>query len=231
MKCVGVDGCRGGWYAVSADDESGTIVGREFATFAAILQWYPTAIVGVDMPIGLPDRGARRCDVEARAFLRPYRQHSVFPAPVRGVLTAETHAEATRRSHAIHQRGMSIQAFNILRKVREVDAALAPPDDRCRVFEVHPEVSFARLNSDLPMRHSKKTVTGRADRMALLHTAFPDAADRLLTNRARARVLVDDVLDALVVLWSASRIERGLAVSLPDSRDVDSEGQRMAITA
>ena len=40
------------------------------------------AIIAVDVPIGLPDSGARGCALEARQILRKPRSASVFPAPV-----------------------------------------------------------------------------------------------------------------------------------------------------
>ena len=51
-----------------------------------------------------------------------------------------------------------------------------------------------------------------------------------LAARAR-RAAVDDMLDAAVAAWSAARIVRGEARSLPDPPEVDLSGRRVAIWA
>ncbi|TIW31103.1 MAG: DUF429 domain-containing protein, partial [Mesorhizobium sp.] len=71
-------------------------------------------------------------------------------------------------------RGVSIQAFGIFAKIREIDAVLiARPELRSRVFESHPEVAFCRLNGDQAMCLPKKirgviNPAGMAERKALL---------------------------------------------------------------
>src|SRR5262249_22667826 len=52
------------------------------ATLGELLHDLPQeSLLAIDIPIGLADRGARRCDVEARRCLGPGRGSSVFPAP------------------------------------------------------------------------------------------------------------------------------------------------------
>lgn len=63
------------------------------------------AVLGVDIPIGLADEGARHCDKEARRVLGQPRASSVFPAPIRPVLAAECWEEAcTIRERAAGKR-------------------------------------------------------------------------------------------------------------------------------
>src|SRR5206468_1411244 len=52
-------------------------------------------VIGVDIPIGLPESGARPADVAARRFVGP-RASSVFTTPQRAVLEAPSYAEARR---------------------------------------------------------------------------------------------------------------------------------------
>ncbi|RWF14112.1 DUF429 domain-containing protein, partial [Mesorhizobium sp.] len=71
-------------------------------------------------------------------------------------------------------RGVSIQAFGIFAKIREIDQLLiARPELRGRVFESHPEVAFCRLNGGTAMALPKKTKgavnpAGMEERKALL---------------------------------------------------------------
>lgn len=68
------------------------------------------AAVGIDIPIGLPEVGPRRCDLEARRMIGA-RRSSVFPAPMRGLLGAATYDEAVSRAVALSGKGLSRQAF------------------------------------------------------------------------------------------------------------------------
>lgn len=163
-------------------------------------------IVAVDMPIGLPEVGSRRaCDTEARQALGP-RRSSVFPAPSRKALAARSFAETT---------GLSIQAWNLIPKVTEVDQLWEP-----RVREVSPELAFAVL-AGAPMAHPKRTAAGRAER---LHVLGLEETPRVPGAAA------DDILDALVCLLSAQRLAAGSALELGDG-SLDALGRPMTISA
>ncbi len=165
----GVDGCRGGWVGAFAHfsqrgDLQWLYLDRH-SSFAEVLEAARrVAVLAVDIPIGLldvPHPGGRGCDRLARAQLRG-RRGSVFTPPVRAALGARSHREAQRRNGT----GLSRQSFNILPRIREVDRLLTPRLQQ-RVFEAHPELAFARL-ADRPLRHSKKSAPGRAERLRLL---------------------------------------------------------------
>lgn len=230
LPIAGVDGCPAGWYAVQLRPGLREIEGTVHARFDFLLQACPApACVAVDIPIGLRESGERACDQAARERLGA-RASSVFAAPLRGVLGATSHEEASARRRAIEGKGMSIQAYNILRKVEEVDAALrAAPVQAQRVHETHPEVCFLQMNAGQPLAHGKKTAAGRALRLALLAQHFPGQAERLLDEHPRREVQADDVLDALACLWTARRLVRAQALSLPAPPPRDAFGLRMAI--
>ena len=153
---------------------------------------------GVDIPIGLAAREPRRCDREARRLLGP-RRSSVFPAPVHGVLDAPSYAEACAISRRMSGKAISTQLYNIVPKIREVDAALsARPGLQEHVFEMCPELSFAVL-AGAPMTHPKRTAAGRSERLDALRSAFGDALDGLSASPPPGAA-PDDVLDALAGL-------------------------------
>lgn len=163
---AGADGCRAGWVVIVdlGDEHTDALV---LATFDDVLA-LGADVVGIDIPIGLPTVGPRTCDVAARARLGS-RRSSVFPAPVRAVLGATDHADAVARSRAACGRGVSIQAWNLVAKIAEVDSLVVPGDP---VFEVHPELSFATL-AGAPLATRKKGREGRAERLALLAASSP----------------------------------------------------------
>ena len=119
------------------------------------------ALIAVDMPIGLPERtglGGRAAENAIRPLLGT-RQSSVFSVPSRPAIYATSYAEACQIAAASSDppRKVSKQLFNIAPKIREVDEALrAKPEIADRVFEVHPELAFWRLNGERALTEPKK---------------------------------------------------------------------------
>lgn len=79
------------------------------------------AAVGVDVPIGLPEQGPRRCDLEARRRLGRAAA-SIFHAPIRAVLDATSHREACAALRQRGEAGMTIYTWGIVPKIRQWDA-------------------------------------------------------------------------------------------------------------
>jgi predicted RNase H-like nuclease len=179
--------------------------------------------VGLDMPIGLPDAGPRASDALLRARLGP-RRSSVFATPPRPLLGCTDHAEAVARGRALDGRGISIQAFNLLPKIAQVDAAIDPGLTEA-VVEAHPESAFAEL-AGAPLASTKRSAEGRAERLALLTGPFPRSR-AALTDRLRGAA-PDDVLDAAAAAWSARRWATGTAVVLTDGA-LDGRGLPMRV--
>ena len=247
---VGVDGCKGGWIAVWPTPE-GHIV-RVFATFAILVGHFADGtLVAVDMPIGLPEfthHGGRGPEMLVRKNLGD-RQSSVFSIPSRAAVHAEPgpfastedYYRAHRRACEVARqtseppRGVSIQAFGLFPKIREIDALLiARPDLRRRVFESHPEVAFCRLNGDKAMRLPKKVKgavnpAGMAERRELLSRhGFNKSFLEMPPPRGAA---ADDFLDACVMSSVAGRIATGEATCFPDPPRMDGLGIPVAIWA
>jgi len=227
---VGVDGARSGWIAVAATPTA--LQFQVFATPTALFRSFPLATaIAVDIPMGLSDAGPRAPDSLARKFVGGKRASSIFSAPVRGILDARSQPEASRRHRDIDGRGFGAQAFGILPKIRDWDSLLRSDlSARNRIYEIHPEVSFAELNGGSGLVPGKKTPEGAQLRAKLLAHEFSAEAVRDLLDRVpRREAAPDDVLDALVALWSARRIAGGRSSSLPAVPSMDSYGLRTAI--
>ena len=130
---------------------------------------------------------------------------------------------------------MSKQLFNIAPKIREVDEALrAAPDAAARIFEVHPEVAFWRLNRERALIEPKKVKSrpyepGLALRRGLLMAAgIPEAAMNAAPPKGAG---ADDLLDALACAAIARRIHTGVALPFPNPPPRDAFGLAMAIWA
>ncbi|MCJ2134889.1 DUF429 domain-containing protein [Methylobacterium sp. J-026] len=235
---AGLDGCRGAWAGALIDlDDPARHRCALFPDVAALLDGPERPLViGIDVPIGLPDRilgGGRSADRAARARLGPGRA-SVFPMPSRAAVYAPDYeaAKAAARASSDPPFAPSIQGYNIFRYVRAVDGLLrARPELRDRVHEVHPEVAFHALNGGRPLGLPKKGPRARDGldlrRKLLAAAGLPGA---LIGLRTRG-VPEDDHLDALAALVVARDILTGRAVPLPEAPERDAYGLPVVIWA
>lgn len=237
---AGVDGCPGGWVVAFVRPSGHDTRVQVTARFGDIFSAAETpAIVAVDMPIGLPERagpGGRRAEKVVRPLLGA-RQSSVFSVPARAAIYAGDYREACRLALAISDppRKVSKQLFNIAAKIRELDEYLRANSDRvARVFEVHPELAFWRLNGERALAEPKKVKSrpyarGLALRRQILIAAgMPaDAVSSAPPKGADA----DDLIDALACAAIARRIHSDQARPFPDPPERDDFGLPMAIWA
>jgi predicted RNase H-like nuclease len=225
VQVVGVDACRAGWVAVALDE------GRPATTWVAadlaeIVSACPRAqVIAVDMPLGLAERGWRRADRLAVARLGAYRSR-LFMVPPRPVWEAGTYQDGVNLCRRLTEppAAFSRQAWGLKEKLHRANELYASLRDR--LFEVHPETSFAELNGGPPVGAAKKTWNGQMARRALL----AGASIRLPDDLAAAGVVpADDILDAAAAAWSARRIASGEASSMPSPPESGAAGLPMAI--
>jgi predicted RNase H-like nuclease len=224
---AGIDGCKEGWFCLSLDTEGRRIEATVLGSLAELDR--TLRVIAVDIPIGLPDANGREADRLARVRLGEPRRRSVFPTPIRPALLARSWEEACRITISINGRSVTKQTAAILPKIAEADAIARSASIGCRMYEVHPEVSFAEWNG-APMMHRKKSRAGRSDRQVLISSYFGSSA----FGRARAsvrgrRVAADDIADAFAALWTAERIEQGRSGRYPETQVTDSLGVPMNI--
>jgi len=237
---AGVDGCPGGWIAAFVRPGGGAGHVAIFSRFADVLAAPQTPpAVAVDIPIGLPERtgaGGRTAENAVRPLLGA-RQSSVFSVPTRAAIYESDYAEACRVALATSEppRKVSRQLFNIAPKIREVDETLrGDPAVAERVYEVHPELAFWRLNGRQALAEPKKVKSkpyppGLELRRKLLLAADLPAA--LVHARPPRGAAEDDLVDALACVAIAWRIHSGLARPYPDPPPRDAFGLPMAIWA
>ena len=235
MHLFGVDGCRGGWVIAGSDASLSRLTFTVVDDLADLFARVDAGSVGIaiDIPIGLKDDGPRACDLAARRLLGRPRGSSVFPAPCRGALTATTYRRACAASRRALGVALSIECFNIVPKIRAVDAVITPAR-QAFVREVHPELVFAILSGrGRGLTEPKRTPDGERVRMRLLRRVAPrfdPAAVR--ATLGLSRVARDDVIDAVACLVAARRIVQGKALVLPSGLvERDARGLRMEIVA
>lgn len=238
MRLAGIDGCRAGWIMASSDKGLTSIqysivgtaaIGQVIESLAA-----ESSIAAIDIPIGLAEREPRACDLAARRYLKPPRASGVFPAPCRAALPARSYLEACELNRYACGRGLSVQTFGILDRIKQVDMAMSPKLQKY-VRESHPEVVFARLHGrGHGLAESKKSQEGHRTRQYLLearlHTRLE--IDAIRHQLGRSSLAVDDLLDALACLVAAQNIAENSALVLPPGEiERDQRGLRMEIVA
>ncbi len=222
---LGVDGCAAGWVGavlVPGAPRPRVVVAPTIAELVeAVRAEVDVRVVGVDIPIGLPDTGVRAADVLARRAL-PGRASSVFTTLTRPAYLAADRAAADAVNRRLSGQGVGAQAFALRAKILEVDTWLRSRPT-VEVVEVHPEVSFATMSGTALPR--KRTAEGQQARLDVLAAAgLPRPSVLQGTGYAS-----DDVLDACAVAWTATRRAAGLSMSLPDPPEVFSDGIPAAI--
>ena len=234
---AGVDGCKSGWVAALRNlTDPGAVRFEIFPVFKDLLSLKPhLEIIAVDMPIGLPDlvppegRGPEKA---ARKQLGD-RQSSVFTVPSRTAVYETDYRQACQTALQTSQppKKVSKQCFYLFPKIREIDALMTPALE-ARVYEVHPELAFWRLNGGKEMSLPKK-VKSRANPAGL------DQRRDLLVSKGLPKAVLDqsppkgcgrdDLLDAAANSLIAERIHNGLAEPFPLAYRRDEKGLRMAI--
>jgi predicted RNase H-like nuclease len=247
---AGVDGCVGGWVVALADRHFTAIALRQINSFAELFcDGGGPSVVAVDMPIGLPEQTGPKGRTPER-LVRPLlgaRQSSVFSIPSRAAVYAGTDAEKaderTRflracdiaRATSAQGRAVAKQGFHIFPKIVDIDRVLQRrPDLRHRVFEVHPELAFWRMNGAKPLPEPKK-IKGKVNRAGielrarlLIAAGVPAATIDIALPKP---VAADDWIDALASLVVARRLARREAVSFPSPPETDRLGIPIAIWA
>ena len=230
---MGVDGCRAGWFAVALDAAGNT----EFAIYADIAGLWQAhskaAAILIDIPIGLISGAGpgRMCDAAARKVLAPRRHSTIFSPPCRQALSAQSYTEVCRINARVCGRKISIQAWGISGKIKEVDDFLeACPEARRILRETHPEICFWALAGGQPMVYNKKSAPGESERLHLLEQVCPGSRDLFKTALARyprKALGRDDILDALANAVTALHLKS--AATLPRHPPNDGRGLPMQI--
>jgi predicted RNase H-like nuclease len=230
---LGIDGCHSGWLVCRYELSTLQMSFRVFRNLGDVLNCHESAeFIAVDIPIGLRDDGQpRSCDAEARRLLTPRRSSCVFPAPPRRMLDAPNYREACKQSLRWFGRKISQQSYAIYRKTSEVDKLMDPKTQE-RVFEVHPEVCFWRINGGRALLTSKKSRKGYEERRNLLNAAcgikLPDSWKWLsILPHCPAGASRDDLVDAAVAAHVGRNKFMGTAKTLPEFPEIDDKGIRM----
>lgn len=226
---IGADGCKRGW--IIAVLYNGELILEKHPSINSIVNRYPVYDEFlIDMAIGLRDDLAKiRPDDIARKELSP-RGSTLFPIPSRSAVYAETEQEQKQANIRTLGKSLPKQTINIIPKIREMDKFLqANPEYKNRIFESHPEFSFARLKGEV-LLSKKKEFEGIEERNSILANCLPDI--HLPDLRVKAKELkcnTDDLLDAVCLVVTASLKAEGKCEIIPADPDMDETGLYMRL--
>jgi predicted RNase H-like nuclease len=167
------------------------------------------------VPMGLlASVDLRACDRQARKLLK-HRWLCVYATPSRPLLRAATFDEARDQIAELRKtrpeaKGLSLQAFGLIPKMREADDWLqAHPGAQEWLYEVHPELSFCHMAGH-PLDEKKNSRPGQQARMRLVERAFHDAPSVVESTPLTSRqARLPDLLNAYAVLYAALRVAGG----------------------
>ena len=176
------------------------------------------------------------------------RGSSVFPAPARDALLYSLkeakeltfqqlldryYESASDINKEVTGKRLPHQAFALIPKIRDVDDLLCSRDKALQIKahkiirEVHPELCFWGLNGRQPMKHNKKRLPGREERLAVLRGCWYQAQvalSEVCKLYPRKKVARDDIADAMAAALTA---RANKLKSLPEPPPEDSEGLPM----
>ena len=205
---LGIDGCKYGWICAQLKNEAVSLT-----LFGHIneVKNMDSQRIFIDIPIGLGDQfNTRTIDFKLRKLLSKKRKSSVFTPPIREALEAPTYQLGNQINKSISGKGISIQAWNIGHKIKEVNQFLSQNRFyQKKMSESHPELCFELLNNG-PLKHSKKTLSGIEERIKIINKyinissqEIRDFAKECKSDKAK----LDDIIDAIVLSLSAMRWE------------------------
>ena len=227
---IGVDGCRGGW--IAAVLINGELRLEHFDSINSIVGKYPdfNAFL-IDMVIGLRSSSTQiRPDDLVRKELKGHSS-TVFPAPCRQAVYADTEEAMKQANILALGKSLPQQTISIIPKIREIDEFLEHNNKyRNRILESHPEIAFARLKGDA-LDSKKYNYPGYLERLHILERYLPECTLFDFRNKAKElRCNLDDLLDAVCLVVTASMSEEGLCETIPSEPELDDKGLYMQLT-
>ncbi len=218
---IGIDGCRAGWCIAQGDHDNLEIKLLSHISEVSSCR-KDNELILIDMPIGLADHDHERIVEQAARGVIPYQSSSVFSVPCREAVYAADYKNANVLNRKIEGKGLSIQAWNICPKIKEIDSWLTQPEiDSTCLTESHPELCFHMLQKNPSKLPSKKSKEGISERLAILefwHAGITDIYHQAVAKYMRKEVQKDDIVDALC-LWCIGSLSQKYGLeSLVDTK-------------
>ena len=217
--CIGIDGCKDGWVAVYCpifDFKKAKVQFYEKLTQLGNDFIEPSTGI-IDIPIGLEfNKPNRSCDIDARKFLGQ-RSSTIFSPPCLDAIYSKSYEEAKVINQARTGKSISKQSWFLSKKILETKHFIET-NNNLSLQEGHPECSFAECLGT-PILENKKGMRGifkRLDILTKLNFDLPNLV-KMLPNEAS--IAIDDLFDATILCWTASRFVNGSSKTFPEKNN------------
>ena len=199
---VGIDGYIDGWCCCIIHDGVRIELHKNLTTLFENIGINNLTLI--DMPVGLSSKNFERfIDFKLRTYLPKNKKSSVFTAPCREAVFSNDYNSAKKANQTITNRSISIQSWNISKKIRELDEFLMlQKNSNLLIKESHPEFCFINLNNNKPLIHNKKTKEGYIERLSILkrkEKSLEPIIEKTLENFKKEKVKKDDILDSIAL--------------------------------
>lgn len=230
LVTAGIDGCKSGWIMVKHSDDN-----YQFGVYNNIRQLFaenPDIDRSlIDIPIGLSGQSFNRTIDASLKKALGVRHSTVFVPPCREAAYLTDYEAAKAKNIALTGKSLSIQAFHISRKIKEVDEFVQQNSD-VQIIESHPEFCFKNLNGSEILLSKKKSIQGEFQRLFILSKydeRLLNLYEKIRGNTPKKTVTNDDIIDAMCLcLVNQLAGREGLQI-LKDENDTDEKGISIGI--
>jgi len=183
----------------------------------------------IDIPLGLSSKNFKRSiDFNLRTHLPKNKKSSVFTAPCREAVLSSDYSSAKEANKIITKRSISIQSWNISKKIKEADEFLSSNiENKFLIHESHPEFCFINLNNNKPLLFNKKTKDGFEERVSILSNYEKQISfiiEDFFKKNKKEMVKKDDILDSIALAITSKKWKKNGSRIIKQSPENDELG-------
>ena len=224
---VGIDGYIDGWCCCIIHDGVRIELHKNLTTLFENIGINNLTLI--DMPVGLSSKNFERfIDFKLRTYLPKNKKSSVFTAPCREAVLSNDYNSAKKTNQIITNRSISIQSWNISKKIKELDGFLiSQKKNKLTIKESHPEFCFVNLNNNNPLIHSKKTNEGYNERLSILirnSEGIEMVVKKSIEKFKKEKVKKDDILDSIVLALTSKYWQKNGSRTITQNPEKDEMG-------
>ncbi len=224
---VGIDGYIDGWCCCIIHDGVRIELHKNLTTLFENIGINNLTLI--DMPVGLSSKNFERfIDFKLRTYLPKNKKSSVFTAPCREAVLSNDYNSAKKANQIITNRSISIQSWNISKKIKELDGFLiSQKKNKLTIKESHPEFCFVNLNNNNPLIHSKKTNEGYNERLSILirnSEGIEMVVKKSIEKFKKEKVKKDDILDSIVLALTSKYWQKNGSRTITQNPEKDEMG-------
>ena len=226
MKIAGIDSCPLGWVVIIHDGSKFRF--EAVKSIDELIGMHPDLQrIFIDIPIGLSsEKFTRTIESKLRKELGK-RSSTIFTPACRKAIYTENYKEAREINKEILGKSISIQSYNISRKIKEIDLFMQTKSKKLEIYESHPEICFKYLNDAEVIQSKKSTQDGFLERYRLLqhhHSQLQSIFQSMAETFLKSKVKPDDILDAMVLCVSNLKGNDTTIGFIEDNNNLDEKG-------